>query len=128
MQKIEANLFRELERRNAEIKRLRQEVYEESLGVKAVLYKSLPQFLTIHDLLREQEVAVPEYNILIVAENGSFIVEDIAELGQKMTTNIDRKKMEEIVFENSFCGVSVLVGEKYLPVVLDYARKFGIKI
>ena len=55
-------------------------------------------------------------------------MEDIAELGQKMFTNITKDLMEEILLKSTFRGMPIHIGDGYLPILQDYGRNFGIKI
>lgn len=73
---------------NEEVKNLRKEAYEESLGVKSMLYKILPQLYSKEDIRKMQYNDAEEYNLIIETDKGLVKANDIAEVAGLIKMNL----------------------------------------
>jgi hypothetical protein len=123
--RIDKELVDELKRRNEEIARHRKEVFDDAMGVQAVIFRNLPQFLTIFDLMRERGIEVPPYNLAVVTNGGWKICDNIGQLASLLRQNLVRADIEDIINNRNCRGLQVLIDEDYLPHLQHYLEEFA---
>ena len=123
--RIDKELIDELKRRNKEIACRRKEVFDDAMGVQAVIFRNLPQYLTIFDLLRERGIEVPPYNLAVVTNVGWKFCNNVGQLASLLRQNLVRDDIEDIVNNHNCRGLQVLVGEDYLPHLQHYLEEFA---
>lgn len=110
---------------NQTIQMQREMAFQESLGVKSALYKVLPQRITKEDLRKQTAIQLPQYNIYLVTDTGTYGLNDIAELAMLLKININGEDMEEIANKHTIRHTyDILIGENYEKEFEEYRKQF----
>lgn len=115
-----------VEQLNADIQLQREEAYKQSLGIKSALYRVLPQRITKEDLRKQSPVDVPQFNMYLITENGTYGLNDIAELAILLKINITADDMDEMAAEHTIRKTyKIIIGEDYVQEIEEYRKRFA---
>ena len=115
-----------VEQLNADIQLQREAAYKQSLGIKSALYRVLPQRITKEDLRKQSQLEIPQFNIYLITENGTYGLNDVAELAALLKINITADDMDEMAAEQTIRKTyKIIIGEDYVQEFEEYRKRFA---
>ena len=115
-----------VEQLNADIRLQREAAYKQSMGIKSALYRVLPQRITKEDLRKQAPVDIPQFNIYLITENGTYGLNDVAELAALLKINITADDMDEMAAEQTIRKTyKIIIGEDYVQEFEEYRKRFA---